>query len=96
MVQNCVETTRNGKITWAYQLTSGDYVLAYNTTVLGQDVERASFLRSHRAADGGGETLTFQGAGTPVIYSNLRKIRWRCICTTPTWPRTFRWRARSW
>lgn len=71
VVQNCVETTRNGKITWAYQLTSGDYVLAYNTTVLGQDVERASFSGATAQQTEEGETLTFQGAGTPVIYSNL-------------------------
>ena len=71
VVQNCVETTRNGKTTWAYQLTSGDYVLAYNTTVLGQDVARASFTGAQAEITQEGETLTFAGTGTPVIYSNI-------------------------
>lgn len=71
VVQNCVETTRNGKTTWAYQLTSGDYVLAYNTIVLGQDVARASFTGAQAEITQEGETLTFAGAGTPVVYSNI-------------------------
>ena len=71
VVQNCVETTRNGKTTWAYQLTSGDYVLAYNTIVLGQDVARASFTGAQAEITQEGETLTFAGTGTPVIYSNI-------------------------
>ena len=42
-VVNCAETVRNGKVTWAYQLSGGDWVLAYNTTVLGKDVAQPSF-----------------------------------------------------
>lgn len=42
-VINCAETVRNGKVTWAYQLAGGDWVLAYNATVLGKDVAGASF-----------------------------------------------------
>ncbi|WP_367925091.1 N-acetylmuramoyl-L-alanine amidase [uncultured Ruthenibacterium sp.] len=71
VVQSCAETMRNGKITWAYQLTSGDYVLAYNTTVLGQDVDRASFTGATAQSTDEGETLSFTGQGTPVIYSNI-------------------------
>ena len=33
-VAACAETVRNGKTTWAYQLTSGDWVLAYNVQEL--------------------------------------------------------------
>lgn len=42
-VINCAETVRSGKTTWAYQLSGGDWVLAYNTTVLGAGVANASF-----------------------------------------------------
>ncbi len=42
-VVSCAETTRGGLLTWAYQLTSGDWVLASNTVILGKDVPLASF-----------------------------------------------------
>lgn len=70
-VVDCVETTRSGKTTWAYQLASGDYILAYNTTFLGADVPRASFTGATAQAEGRDETLLFTGSGTPMAYANL-------------------------
>lgn len=70
-VVSCVETKRNGKITWAYQLASGDYILAYNTNFLGSDVPRASFTGATAQGEGREETLTFAGSGTPVAYTSV-------------------------
>lgn len=71
MVADCVETRRSGKTTWAYQLESGDYVLAYNTEVIGQNAARPSFTGAVAAQTASGETLTFTGSGTPLAYTNL-------------------------
>lgn len=69
-VQNCVRTTRSGKRTWAYQLASGDYVMAYNTTYVGTDYTEPVFTSAQAAATAAGETLTFAGAGTPLAYTS--------------------------
>lgn len=70
-VTSCVETRRSGKTTWAYQLESGDYVLAYNTEVAEGDYVRPSFTGIAAAKTDTGEVLTFAGAGTPLAYTNL-------------------------
>jgi N-acetylmuramoyl-L-alanine amidase len=70
-VQACVETVRSGKRTWAYQLASGDYILAYNTTVLSADTPRAQLNSAAAQANGTrGEVLAFSGSGTPLAYTN--------------------------
>ena len=43
LVTACAETVRSGKTTWAYQLSSGDWVLASNTEALGTGQPRANF-----------------------------------------------------
>lgn len=70
-VVSCVETRRNGKATWAYQLESGDYVLAYNTEVVTEDADRPSFTGATAAKTATGEVLTFTGTGTPLAYTNI-------------------------
>ena len=67
-VAACAETVRGGKTTWAYQLTSGDWVLAYNV----QKVEdgAASFTGAQAVCDGRDELLQFSGSGTPLAYTN--------------------------
>ena len=68
-VTNCVETTRKGKTTWAYQLASGDFILAYNVTALAE-APRASFSAAAAETALSGETLRFVGSGTPLTYTN--------------------------
>ncbi|MBD5093272.1 MAG: N-acetylmuramoyl-L-alanine amidase [Subdoligranulum sp.] len=70
-VVSCVETRRNGKTTWAYQLESGDYVMAYNTEVVAEDAVRPGFTGATAAKTATGEVLTFTGAGTPLAYTNI-------------------------
>ena len=67
-VAACAETVRNGKTTWAYQLTSGDWVLAYNV----QEVEggTASFTGAQAVCSGRDELLQFSGSGTPLASTN--------------------------
>ncbi|MEG0769851.1 MAG: N-acetylmuramoyl-L-alanine amidase [Ruthenibacterium sp.] len=71
-VADCVETMRSGKKTWAYQLTSGDYILAYNTKYLGTDVPTPAFTGATAEKTDKGETLTFAGSGTPMAYTNAQ------------------------
>ena len=70
-VASCAETMRSGVATWAYQLTSGDWVLASNTTVL-EDSANAQFTgasaQPSSAADNA-EIITFTGTGTPLAYA---------------------------
>lgn len=70
-VAACTETVRSGKRTWAYQLASGDYVLAYNVEVLPAETPRALFTGAEASATNTGEVLTFTGSGTPLAYTNL-------------------------
>ena len=63
-VAACTETLRGGKRTWAYQLASGDFVLAYNAEPLPPETPRASFTGAAAAATDTGDgctrvTLTF-------------------------------------
>lgn len=67
-VTACAETVRSGKTTWAYQLTSGDWVLAYN--VQKAENGAANFTGAQATCDGRDELLQFQGTGTPLAYTN--------------------------
>lgn len=69
-VKSCVETVRGGKSTWAYQLASGDFVLAYNTKALEGDAPRTLFTGATASASGRDEVLAFEGSGTPLAYTN--------------------------
>mgnify|MGYP003433909336 FL=1 len=71
-VVDTVRTRRYGKKTWAYQLASGDYVLAYNTTILGQNSAPANFTSAQAEQTAAGETLTLVGAGQPLAYTNAK------------------------
>ncbi len=64
----CAETVRNGKTTWAYQLTSGDWVLAYN--VQKAESAAAVFSGAQAVCNGRDELLQFNGTGTPLAYTN--------------------------
>ena len=70
-VVSCAETLRSGYKTWAYQLASGDFVLASNVEVLDA-VPGASFTGAVATATDSGETLVFEGAGTPLAYTSTR------------------------
>lgn len=67
-VVDCAETRRNGKKTWAYQLASGDYVLAYNTEYIGQ-AQASSYTGATAQQNESSETITFTGTGQPLIYT---------------------------
>ncbi len=73
MVVNSVLTYRNYKSTWAYELSSGDYILAYNTNYIGTSMETPSFTGASAQPidDGKGELLTFTGTGTPMAYTSV-------------------------
>lgn len=64
-VAACAETVRNGKTTWAYQLTSGDWVLAYNV----QEVEGG-------AASFTGAQARVQRARRTFAVQRQRHTRW--------------------
>ncbi|MFV0413177.1 MAG: N-acetylmuramoyl-L-alanine amidase [Oscillospiraceae bacterium] len=73
VVKQSVQTTRYDSSygrtvkTWAYQLTSGDYVLARNCEwVSGADTGSFTGLASESAEYG--EWLNFEGTGTPAAY----------------------------
>lgn len=71
-VTESVETMRKGKKTWAYKLASGDYVLAYNTTILSEPAETGfSFTGASAQKTDYGEAVTFTGKGTPLAYTNM-------------------------
>lgn len=70
-VASCAETMRSGVATWAYQLTSGDWVLASSTTVV-ENAPEASFTGAAAKASTAAknaEILTFEGTGTPMAYA---------------------------
>lgn len=85
-VVDCKEVERGGTRTWAYQLAGGDWVPASKATVLDEAPARASFTGAaaspfapaqtpaaaaeNAQPDGRTETLAFQGAGTPLAYTN--------------------------
>lgn len=57
---------RNVK-TWAYQMPSGDYILAKNCTWV-EGNGQASFEGIATQSEAGGEYLNFTGSGTPAAY----------------------------
>ncbi len=65
-VTDNVLTTRSGKTTYAYRLSSGDWVMAYNTTVAAEDSGVCSGLTV--TAHERGETIGFTGLGSPAVY----------------------------
>lgn len=67
----CAETLRDGYKTWAYQLASGDFVLASNVEVL-DSAPAASFTGAAASAADSGEVLVFEGAGTPLAYTSTK------------------------
>ncbi len=72
-VVESVQTYRNGYRTWAYKLTSGDYILAYNTTILGSE-ERSIIFNGANAQpleSTSGEMIIFDGVGTPMAYTSV-------------------------
>ncbi len=72
-VVDSVQTYRNGYSTWAYKLTSGDYILAYNTNILGTNIETPTFTGASATllTNINGEVLTFEGSGTPMAYTSV-------------------------
>ncbi len=71
-VTECVQTVRKGKKTWAYQLASGDYVLASSTTPLSEPSDTGfSFTGASAQKTDYGEAVTFTGRGTPLAYTNM-------------------------
>ncbi|MFQ8832018.1 MAG: hypothetical protein ACLR7U_03420 [Ruthenibacterium lactatiformans] len=74
-VAACTETLRGGKRTWAYQLASGDFVLAYNAEPLPPETPRASFM-AHAAATDTGEVLTFAAAARRWPIPTWWTARW--------------------
>lgn len=69
-VVSSVETVRSGRRTWAYLLSSGDYVLAYNTTWLPAETPVPSFTSASAVPQEWGEILAFAGSGSPLAYTN--------------------------
>ncbi|MDD3429013.1 MAG: N-acetylmuramoyl-L-alanine amidase [Oscillospiraceae bacterium] len=70
-VTDNVVTVRNGKYTYAYLLSSGDYVLASRVTPVSAPVQ--TVLNGIAVAENDrGRTLTLQGIETPVIYDDMR------------------------
>ncbi len=72
-VVSCAETVRGGKKTWAYQLDSGDYVLASNTEKMSGDYKDTVFTGAAAVPTETGETITFEGDGQPLMYSNTKE-----------------------
>lgn len=71
IVQESVQTVRNGKYTWAYKLTSGDYVLAYNCVWVNSGTSAFTGLTILPPAETNparSEVIQFEGTGTPASY----------------------------
>ena len=64
-VAACAETVRNGKTTWAYQLTSGDWVLAYNV----QEVEGCLLYTSIASSMGCGQAKSISATHMGICFS---------------------------
>ncbi len=61
-----VLTTRSGSTTYAYQIASGDWVMAYNTEPVSQDSNICTGLivEPHNR----GERIVFDGLGAPAVF----------------------------
>lgn len=72
-IRGTVETLRSGSIVPAYQLASGDYLLADNAELLGEDATAAVTLAAPAAStDARGDVTLQLPGGTPVVYDSLR------------------------
>ncbi len=71
LVVDSVQTWRSGKSSWAYELSSGDYIMAYNTEYVGRDLTFPAITGAsvHIATDGETEILTLEGECTPMAYT---------------------------
>ncbi|MGD9559888.1 MAG: N-acetylmuramoyl-L-alanine amidase [Oscillospiraceae bacterium] len=69
LVEDSVQTWRDGKRTWAYLLKSGDYLLARNCEWLPEGEDGTAAFTGITATEApGGEWLSFEGAGAPAAY----------------------------
>ncbi len=66
-VVDSATTIRSGETTYAYQLSSGDWVMAYNTSVVGE-YEQPALTGITVTPQEDGELLTFEGVGAPAVY----------------------------
>lgn len=69
-VVESVRTTRSGKKTWAYKLSTGDYVLARNAEILTETTAN-SFTGGTAQPGEFGELITLAGTGTPMAYTTF-------------------------
>lgn len=70
VVNRCVTTVRSGKYTYAYELTSGGWVLAYNCEAVGEnlgpwDLERFPVQKQEKD-----ETITLVTGASALAYDN--------------------------
>ncbi len=65
-VTDNVLATRSGKTTYAYQISSGDWILAYNTEPVNGDSNVATGLTL--IAHERGERIVFESLGAPAVY----------------------------
>ncbi len=71
-IRGTVETLRSGSIVPAYQLANGDYLLADNAELLGEDTTAAVTLAAPAAStDARGDVTLQLPGGTPVVYDSL-------------------------
>lgn len=87
-VVDSVRTTRSGKKTWAYKLSTGDYVLARNVKLL-DSAETPAFNTATVEKGQYGETITFDGNGTPLVYTQKEGNALVLTFTDLTLPDTF-------
>lgn len=66
-VQDNAATMRGGRRTWAYQMESGDWVLAQNCEWVNAPAQSA-FTGIGAAEGEGGEWLSLEGGGSPAAY----------------------------
>ena len=74
VVEKSVKTVRDGKYTWAYQLSNGGYVLAENVEWIEDEEYTEAEIDgiSLEPADGGNEYLVFSLTGKPAIVSSYK------------------------
>ena len=74
VVEKSVKTERDGKYTWAYQLSNGGYVLAEKVEWVDDADYTEAELKSIslEEADGGNEYLVMNVTGNPAIISSFK------------------------
>lgn len=70
-IQGTVETLRSGKITTAYLLSSGDYLLAGNAQLV-EDGAPTTFSAPEQSVSGRGDLSLKLAGGTPMCYDDYR------------------------